>query len=476
MELKEQINQLHNTASDLKRRALLDQDIDLFRQAANKFRELSNLFGDLIENHPDKIKFGETVHYQFAYSYQCKECLYAYYFRAGKNEEAIEHAEEAKNICEKWLNEISNKLKKEPNISQEEIKKIELNEKYWHYSLKTIEIKTIEPLVTIKENEGKFIEAWDLRKKMLRIHKGALQYAKDESLKESFIRTSEGNFYGLLTNISQGTLKILDDKIKRKRVIHNINSLLLKHLVESYENANKAFEANPEQDIYSLTANNLYQEIQTLLNKKHTDWYKLTITFQEDSKVLTIMEKINPKKFNDIKSQRAAFEKNIAIGSGLGTLITVAAFSIFFPCPSEFQYIIFRILIAVGVAAFSVTIAGTLSIENNGIKATGGLGVLVFVYLLNPASIVIRDDCSQHETKIEGIITINGKLKNSIQISNLESEISRSTNSLGKFEMSIPENELKGDELTFQIKTETIDTIIKVVPSTTNLQKLKIDL
>ena|ERR1700733_11618965 len=81
----------------------------------------------------------------------------------------------------------------------------------------------------------------------------------------------------------------------------------------------------------------------------------------------------------------------VAIVSGLVFLVTMLAIALFVPQPSPFQYFVFRSVLAIAAAAFATAIPGILDLKmGNWLKASGALAVLVLVFLVNPASLVVK--------------------------------------------------------------------------------------
>jgi|GEM_PF-6704960 len=82
-------------------------------------------------------------------------------------------------------------------------------------------------------------------------------------------------------------------------------------------------------------------------------------------------------------------ERRVAVASGAAFILIMLAIAIFIPHPSQFQYIVFRIVLALAAAAFMVTVPGFLHITlGNWLKATGALAVFVLVFLFNPAALI----------------------------------------------------------------------------------------
>ncbi|MCP5062464.1 MAG: hypothetical protein GY936_08380 [Ignavibacteriae bacterium] len=67
---------------------------------------------------------------------------------------------------------------------------------------------------------------------------------------------------------------------------------------------------------------------------------------------------------------------------------------IFLPCPTNAQYIFFRIIISFAIAGLATTIPGIFSIKLLGIKTIGPIGILIFVYIYTPDLIDTRDKCA----------------------------------------------------------------------------------
>jgi hypothetical protein len=81
---------------------------------------------------------------------------------------------------------------------------------------------------------------------------------------------------------------------------------------------------------------------------------------------------------------------------GLGLVLLLLALVVFIPCPSEGQYIVFRLVLALGLAALAAIVPGILQVAwNSAIKASGALAVFVVAYLMDPAARVGQGRCEQ---------------------------------------------------------------------------------
>ena len=79
-------------------------------------------------------------------------------------------------------------------------------------------------------------------------------------------------------------------------------------------------------------------------------------------------------------------ERLYAFAFGVLFVTTMLIVAIYFPEPTQFQYLIFRIVIALAAAGVAAMIPGFLQIEISGlIRAGGALAVFVIIYFYNPA-------------------------------------------------------------------------------------------
>lgn len=87
-----------------------------------------------------------------------------------------------------------------------------------------------------------------------------------------------------------------------------------------------------------------------------------------------------------------SLQQLIAFVFGVVFTITLLTLAIFLPNPTEFQFIVFRIVLALAAAGVAAMIPGILEVRwSNWIKAGGALGVFVITYLYNPALPTLKD-------------------------------------------------------------------------------------
>ena len=82
-------------------------------------------------------------------------------------------------------------------------------------------------------------------------------------------------------------------------------------------------------------------------------------------------------------------ETKIAVSSGIIFICMLLIIAVAIPHPTDFQYTVFRIVLALAAAAFASVIPGILNIRlSNWITAGGALAVFVIVYFYSPANLV----------------------------------------------------------------------------------------
>jgi hypothetical protein len=86
-----------------------------------------------------------------------------------------------------------------------------------------------------------------------------------------------------------------------------------------------------------------------------------------------------------------ANEKILAFGFGVVFIVILLLIAIFFPNPTDFQYTVFRIVLALAAGGVAAMIPGFLRVDvSNYIRAGGALGVFVIIYFFSPAALVTK--------------------------------------------------------------------------------------
>lgn len=76
---------------------------------------------------------------------------------------------------------------------------------------------------------------------------------------------------------------------------------------------------------------------------------------------------------------------------GIVFIVTLIVLAIFFPEPSPFQHLVFRIVLGLAAAGIAASMPGALDIKiEPGVKAGGAIAVFIVVYLLSPAQLVTK--------------------------------------------------------------------------------------
>jgi hypothetical protein len=86
------------------------------------------------------------------------------------------------------------------------------------------------------------------------------------------------------------------------------------------------------------------------------------------------------------------WEKITMIAAGAVIIFVILCVVVFIPYPSDFQIFVFRIILAIGVAAFGCAIPGFLDIKSksklHAIRAGGALALFVIIFLVNPPQLI----------------------------------------------------------------------------------------
>jgi hypothetical protein len=85
-------------------------------------------------------------------------------------------------------------------------------------------------------------------------------------------------------------------------------------------------------------------------------------------------------------------ELALAGAFGVVFVVTLLVLAIKFPRPTAFQYMVFRVILAIAVAGIAPFIPGLLQVEaGTSVKAGGAIAVFVIVYFFSPAKLVLTN-------------------------------------------------------------------------------------
>ena len=86
---------------------------------------------------------------------------------------------------------------------------------------------------------------------------------------------------------------------------------------------------------------------------------------------------------------RKALQQKLAITFGIAFLLALGVLALFVPHPTPFQYLVFRVVLALAAAGVAAMLPGFLEVNiPNWLRAGGALAVFVVVYFYNPAALV----------------------------------------------------------------------------------------
>jgi len=90
------------------------------------------------------------------------------------------------------------------------------------------------------------------------------------------------------------------------------------------------------------------------------------------------------------KTKPGEWEKIAIFAFGVAFVVLLLVLAIFFPNPTDFQYFIFRTVIALAASGVAALIPGLLHVELPAARAGGALAVFILVYQFSPASLVTQ--------------------------------------------------------------------------------------
>jgi hypothetical protein len=65
------------------------------------------------------------------------------------------------------------------------------------------------------------------------------------------------------------------------------------------------------------------------------------------------------------------------------------------PCPSAAMFFVLRVLISLAAALLGSFLIGTFRYKAGAIEATGGFAIFAFIYLTNPAPLIVANSCAE---------------------------------------------------------------------------------
>jgi len=94
---------------------------------------------------------------------------------------------------------------------------------------------------------------------------------------------------------------------------------------------------------------------------------------------------------NAIEARYRRYERWGAGISGAAFIVLLIFIAFYVPDPSDFQYFVFRCVLALAAGGFAGVLPGVLEVNwSKSIRATGAVGVFVIVYFWNPAQLAVQ--------------------------------------------------------------------------------------
>ena len=118
----------------------------------------------------------------------------------------------------------------------------------------------------------------------------------------------------------------------------------------------------------------------------HPDYINLPLKLDQ---MLDQLKKVGAKKSPEVVAKRKKNEKLRIFYFGIVFIIVLLVLAIGFPEPKPFQFVVFKIVLALAAAGIASQIDGFLEVVlPNSIKAGGAIAVFVIVFFFNPAALV----------------------------------------------------------------------------------------
>jgi hypothetical protein len=111
------------------------------------------------------------------------------------------------------------------------------------------------------------------------------------------------------------------------------------------------------------------------------------------------------------------YEKLAAFMFGVVFVVVLLYLAVNFPAPSNFQYLVFRVILALASAGVASMVPGFLEVQiSNWLRATGALAVFVIVYFFSPASLVVTAPSQVGILRPSRILVHEGKPENNVRL------------------------------------------------------------
>lgn len=152
--------------------------------------------------------------------------------------------------------------------------------------------------------------------------------------------------------------------------------------------------------------------------------------------------------------ERVGVERALATSSLLLIAMIISAFML--PCPSRFQYEVFRILTAIGLFGFSSVLPNAMRLKIRGsAKVTGALLIFLVALIWNPASLLANDGCGD-QLSISGTVWMGSERLAGAKVSAPLLDEVDETNSSGEFNLPF-DHSLKGQSIELTVSYRQLE-------------------
>jgi hypothetical protein len=274
--------------------------LDLFRQAAEKFKAAYELINTLISQETDN---SDRIRSQVLYHYYCHEeydCLYAFFLKKNDLGGAQDRVDAALSEISKALNIIEQNLDIVNQSTRTFLIKMKTD---WLYRELVTEAKTFEPKAKTKSRKSDFIGALDTYKTMLDKYSLAKDYCLENDLSPELKRISMGNYFGQSVNVSQMYAGHISTIQSGDNSNTDWNVDLLRHFLDSYQLSKKAFDANPEWLEYREGQDIVKGNIESIISSNKDFWETYLIEFDEQPELVKVMKSNDMDRYKKLKAK-----------------------------------------------------------------------------------------------------------------------------------------------------------------------------
>jgi hypothetical protein len=281
-----------------------DEFIDDFKKASDSFFSASNKANELL-NITDKKNINFIIRTKALanyYTYEAFECLYAYEYKNGFYEKALENAKKARESVENAIQIVDDNLEK---LNGETSKYLIEQQRNWKLSQLTVQLRELEPIGQKAMKDADYVTALDSYKQMEILQEKAHKYVEESDLPEVFKRTERGNYFANKASTAMTYAGIYTKKSDK----NNYNVDIIKQFLIALVNIKKAQENNPEQDRYKEGSEATINNIKNILLKNKDCWFDYLNQLDNDNDLIKLMKETDNDLYK-MESAKSEIENN----------------------------------------------------------------------------------------------------------------------------------------------------------------------